>query len=290
MTADALNGFLAGGPVRPVPQLPAVEPLAARIGGVGRDALQADATVWGNCLVKAGRLLGLSGLVMGFDSSIAVAAAAGGDPLRHPEFALTVEACERLVQTQRDNTGCVAAMSGPLTLARSIYGQDGEARVGDVKPLVVAMAEALCKARPHLLLLREGAALGQSTSAAAQRKVYNTLKNMAAYFSVPLAIFLEDYDPALLPEFGKLRVPFVLLGADRDGQPPALDGIQALATQVEGLGLPLPFGDPEQARDCAAAYRDALGDGNYLYTAMQELSPDMDLEAVLALVDDLGHQ
>ncbi|WP_321393738.1 hypothetical protein [Emcibacter sp.] len=288
MTRMALSAFLAGQASADKALLSAAEPLAARVGGLEYSSMTADPALWGSSLVKVGRLLGLSGLVLGFDSSLAIDAAREEHPLEGTSLAVAVEAFSRMSQTERDHVGCIAAMAGPLALAQAIHGGEYLDHMADLKSVTVAMAEAFCKSRPDLLLFREGSGFFEGGIGTPQRKAYNTLKNMASYFSVPVGIFVEGYDSADLPDLGKLKVPFILLGADKNGNAPDFAAVKQLAAEVEGIGVPLPFGDPDQARSLLASYREQLGDVNYLYCTMNELTPETDLEAALALVGCLN--
>ncbi|TPD60670.1 hypothetical protein [Emcibacter nanhaiensis] len=288
MTKAYLSAFLAGQVSDGRALLSAAELLAARVGGLSYSDMTADPALWGSSLVKATRLLGLSGLILGFDPALAAAAAVKDDPLEGTGFGIAVEAFSRLVQTEQEHIGCIAAMAGPLSLAQAIHGDGFPDHLADLKQVTVSMAEAFCKSRPDLLLFREGAALFEGGMGTPQRKAFNTLKNMASYFSVPVGIFVEGYDSADLPSLAKLKVPFILLGADRDGNAPEVDAVRDLAFDVQGIGVPLPFEQTDRARELAGEYASQLGDVNYLYTAMNELTPETDLEAVLALVGDLN--
>ena len=263
-----------------------VESLAARVGGMESAEMISDPALWGANLAKTGRLLDMDGLVMGFDPDICQQAYRSDQPpLAQKELTVFLEAFERFGQTEKNYFGCVANMSGPLSLAASL-AQEG-ADISDVKQKTVEIAEAFCKSRPDILMFREGAALGQSPVGMPQRKTYNTLKNMAAYYSVPLGIFLENYNPEYMTGLAKLKIPFVFFGADQQGSLPPLEALIELEQDLDGIGVPLDFTKPDEARAQAETYVAALPGVNFMFTNLQELNRDTDLEATLALVSEL---
>lgn len=276
MSRETLDNFLNRKATPQKALLTMFEPLAARIGSMDYADMVADPAFWSANLAKAGRLLDMDGLVLGFAPEIC---------LQPESISVALEAFGRLVQTEQANFGCIANMTGPLTLAANMLGDAG--RVGELKQTTVEIAEALCKTRPDILMLREGAALGQAKIGMPQRKAYNTLKNMAAYYSVPLGIYLEDYDPAVIADLAKLKVPFIFFGADMNGDIPPLEMLKTLAGEVDGIAVPLDFENPEKAKAQAVSYRRDLAEQNILFTNLKELDRNIDLEATLALISDL---
>lgn len=306
MARTAFDAFLAGDAIPEKALLPAAEPLAARIGSMETGSMMSDPAHWSACLAKAGRLLDLNGLTLGMDPAL-VSEAYGvqlasdngrsvplvtkeniaSQPTTSGRLGHALEALNRLVQTEKPHYGCVAAMSGPAALAQALFGDSEGARMADLKQSLVELAEQFCKLRPDMLLFREGTELGNAVIGMPHRKAYNTLKNMAGYFNVPVAIYLEDYNSALLPDLAKLKVPFILLGADQDGQAPDPEAVRELAGAIEGVGVPLPFDDPESAAALVENYRERLQGVNYLYTGMRELTRDTDLEKARTLIGNL---
>ncbi len=276
MSRDLLDSFISR-QVGPDKALLAVfEPLAARVGSMDYAEMLADPALWGGNLAKTGRLLNMDGLVLGFDAEAS---------LQPANFAVAVDAFGRLAQTERNYFGCIANMAGPVTMAEKMLG-DAE-RVAELKLQTVEMAESLCKTRPDILMFREGSALGKAKIGMPHRKTYNTLKNMAAYYSVPLGIYLEDYNQEVIADLAKLKLPFIFFGADQQGNIPSIAALKELARDVDGIGVPLDFTDPEQARAQASAYTEELQGVNFLFTNLRELDSSTDLEATLALVSDL---
>lgn len=302
---ERIEAYLNGSSNTP-PVVVLAERLSARIGGMSFQDMQQDAAHWVGNQGKLRRLLNVDGVIIGADPTLA-AEALGQSPIwsddqpRLPADGAAnvtpmipggagrqqqaIEAITRLCKTDRAETGCIAMMTGPATLAKQLYG-GGEEHLGEVKAQSVELAEQLCQARPDLLLLREGAALNQVGMP--QRKAFNTLKNMAAYFDVPLGLYLEDYSPDILQDLDKLKLPFLWLGADTSGAVPTPETVRSLAHEFTGIGVPLDFANPAQAREQAVQYRAALSDCNYLLTSCGELPRDSDLEVLITLTRELS--
>ncbi len=307
MTRSVIDAFLSGQLKAEKAFLPAVEALAARIGSMDFSNMMAEPGNWSTCLSKTGQLLGLGGLILGLDQRLAAEAygaqicwddnlpsvsmvdkANFSTPSSNGHLGCAIEAMHRLLQTEQSRFACVAGISGPVALAALLGDAEGS-RLAELKQSLVGLAEGFCRLRPDLLLFREGAPLGLNPVNMQQRKAYNTLKNMAAYFNVPVAIYLEHYDSALLPELAKLKVPFILLGADKEGGMPDIGAVRELAGPLTGIGVPLSFDDPQTALAQVDRYQNGLAGINYLYTGMQELHREIDLERLRSLISDLSH-
>ncbi|NOZ42939.1 MAG: hypothetical protein GXP02_07240 [Alphaproteobacteria bacterium] len=276
MSREKLDNFLNQQVMPDKALLTMFEPLAARVGAMEYEDMVLAQALWAANLAKTGRLLDMDALVLGFAPEICS---------EQEKFSVALAAFDRLVQTEQGCFGCIANMTGPLSLAADILGD--AARVSDLKQKTVEMVEAFCKTRPDILLFREGAALGQAKIGMVQRKAYNTLKNMATYYSVPLGIYLENYDPAIIPDLAKLKLPFIFFGADQTGGLPPLEALKDLAGNIKGIGAPLDFDNPAESRAQARTYVRALSGLNILFTSLKELDVNTDLEAILALVSDL---
>ncbi len=286
--------------------VPLVEGLCARIGNLELEAMQSDAARWVSSLNGLRKLLEVDALVIGVDTTMAAEACGhpvewlDGRPVLSSSSAWQVgnsaasagrqatatDVLNRFCQAGKAVTGGVAMMTGPLALAQQLYS-NAENQLADVKPLIVELAEQLCQARPDLLLLREGATLGQGDITMAQRKVFNTLKNVAAYFDVPVGLYLDDYAPERIAQFEKLKLPFLWLGRDAGGCLVAPETAREISSMYSGLGLPIEFANPDLAWEQAMAYAEALPGYNYLLTSTGDIDPDSDLEALIALTRKL---
>lgn len=257
-----------------------LEPLAARIASTDYAALAADPAVWSASLTRSADLLDIQAVAVGFEQAVAA------EENRDTE-GNALEALDRLRQTEGERLACAGAMPGPIAMAAGMDAAADDSVVATARQASVERAEAFCEKRPDLLILREGAALGQSVIGMPARKAFNTLRNMASYFSTPLALYLEDYDPATLADLGKLRIPVVFLGPDKDGAPPAASAAAALADSVESVSVPVPFEDGDNALALARAYRAAFGERPLAFHNLGAIAPDCDLTAVRSLISQL---
>ncbi|GHF14037.1 hypothetical protein GCM10017044_05160 [Kordiimonas sediminis] len=284
MTRAAFDRFLNGQAGAEVPLVPMFEDLASRVGSLGAEDMIADAGAWSSNLAKTGKLLSADALVLGFGAGAASyrdAVKGGASALETAGVTTALDAFDRLVKTEQSFTGCIASITGPMTLGAEVPD------AADLKHSLVEIAEAFCKTRPDLLLFREGNALGGQDVSMAERKAYNTIKNMASYYSVPLGIYLEDYVPSMIPSLAKLKVPYIFLGADKAGNLPDLSLLRDLAAEVDGIGVPINFTDAQAARQQAQDACNTLKGANILFTHSGELGREIDLEATLELIKDL---
>ncbi len=286
---ERFDAFLRGTPSAPA-LMPLVETLAPRVAGTTAEALAADATLRGNASLRAARLLEAEAVLLGFDIGIAAAACreSPAAPAGTAGFAQLAAALDRLVQTERTHTGIVAALCGPATLAAALAGNPNPEALAAAKQYSTALAEALCRQRPDLLVLRENAALFAGGLGTAQRKAYGTLKNVVDYFDVPLALWIEGWEAATVADACRLKLPILLLGPDADGNAAAPELASRLAAELDGIGLALPFAELARACSLASAYRAALGERACLFTSLQDLPADSDLEALRALATRLA--
>lgn len=270
MSRGAFDAFIQGQPGRPV-LLPLTERLASRVGSDSYEDMTADPALWGGHLARTARLLESDGVVLGFEQ-----AGRSGVTIDDPLLRTAMEAVDRLRQTEGAWLGCIGAMTGPVATSAALGEENG-------RQVAIDIAEAYCKKRPDLLVLREGAVLGQGEIGMPQRKLYNTIRNMAAYYSVPLAVHLEQYDPARLADLGKLKVSHVFLGPDRDGQVPSPAAVAALIGAVEAIAVPLPESDADNFIAQARDYRAACGDLALAFTSLGTIEKDIDLAVLRTL-------
>lgn len=263
----SLDAFLAGVATQTPALLATGDQLAARIGSMELAAMHGDPGHWVGNLRKMQQLLQLSGAIV---------------QLSADSESVAQETLTRLCQTERDNMGCIAMMPGPLQMAGSMDNLDA------VKAGSVELAEKLCEARPDLLVLREGALLGQNPVAMPQRKAFNTIKNVASYFDVPLAIQLSDYDTATLNQLGKLKLPYLFLGLDAKGELPDATALAELRFDFQGLGLPMQLTDAADSEARIAAYQEAMGDSSWLLASASELARDADLEQLITVTQGIA--
>ena len=157
MTGHGLfRDFLKGRPQMRPAFVPMLQGLLSRVEGEPMKTLTSDPALWANSLTKATRLFGLDGVVVGFDLTL-MAEACGCDihwvedrpvlvpfqgdlnpsPEQSGRLRHALETAERLFETFRSEIGCVAALTGPVTLAGQLFGAEGPDRIREVKPLLL---------------------------------------------------------------------------------------------------------------------------------------------------------
>ncbi len=300
---DAMNAFLQREPGSRPALLPAMERLAARVGGLSYQAMTADSSHWSGSLSKTGKLLETDGLIVGFDITLAAENCGAQVTWEDDHPALLSDAVDlrstgggiagrlqtaadtlhRLIQSERADFACVAAMTGPLTLAAQLAGAGTAA---DLKQISVEIVETLCSIQPDLLLFREGNALTGSSIGLPQRKAFNTLCNVAGYFNIPTALYVEAFTQQTLTDVDKLKLDFYFFG-EAAGASPEPAWFSELAQRVGGLGIALPFSDRNVALTQAEQYRNAFPQANLLFTSAGELSRDTDLDVARTVVKEL---
>jgi len=284
--------------------VPLMEPLAARVGGMTYQSMSNDPAQWGSALAKAGQLLKADALVLGFDDTL-LAQACGAKVQWHEDRPLiaametltpvdeairgrletSLEALSRLCQTSRNDFCCIAAMTGPVTLANQLDISVDKA--ADLKQITVAIAQALCDKRPDLLMFREGSAIAANDIGMQQRKAFNTLLNVAKYFNIPTAIFLDGYTQTTLASVDKLKLDFYFFGETAEGTIPDPGWFLELAQAVSGIGVALPLNDVTEALRYAELCIQTLADTNILFTSPGNLAYDTDLDALRTITTGL---
>lgn len=305
--------FLRGAPDSRPAFVPLLQGVIARVEGVAREALEADPTLWANALMKTAELLEVDGVVAGFDFTL-LAEACGAeirweDDLPHlvgPAKSLPAaasdsgrlgnlrEAAGRVFQVCRAERACLIALTGPVTLAAQVFGPEEFAqRLGELKPMVVKVAESFCQIRPDVMVFMEGKALTGAEVNAAYRRMYTTLKNMAAYYNIPVALYLEGYDPEQVQWFSSLNADIYIAGPSLAQSLPPLSALWTLAEGVLGVGIGVPGGDGEKAQ---VTLQEAVecrrqGKRNFFFTSIGPLTRDVDLESlrqVLRAIKQIG--
>lgn len=290
--------------------IPLIRGLAARVGGISMENLYSDPTLWANCIVKTVNLLELDGVVVGFDFTL-MAEACGceitwendrpvisGSPTRLSEIPEEkgrmkngLEAARRVFEICHDQRACVTAITGPVTLADQIFGPlEGTIRLNGIKNQVTRILEAFCQTRPDLIVFMEGPALAQSPLGSTQRRLYNTIKNIANYYNISTALYLEGYDVENLTHFSSLMMDFYILGPSRYQSFPPLSEIFALETKALGVGIGLPLGDFKKAMEIIhqgmEQYRNQKRKGFFL-TSFGPVTRNTNLEVLRQLIQEI---
>jgi hypothetical protein len=304
---ELIEKFLQREPaIRPV-YVPLLRGLTARVEGVSREIMEADPTLWANSLVKTAELLDLDGIVAGFDFTLLAEACGAAvrwendrPEIVGPANALcdapqeagrlrnALEAATRVFQICRAQRACVASLTGPVTLAAQLFGsEDGSQRIGEIKQVVVKVAETFCQTRPDVLVFTEGDALTQREVSLAYRRIYTTLKNVASYYNIPVALYLEDYDPQDLRQFSSLNADIYILGPTVLKCPPPLAVLSALGEEPLGIGIGLPGDSSDKVittvHEVVLHYQ-MQGKHNFFFTSLGPVTRDVDLESLQQLI------
>lgn len=303
---DRFKKFLNGEPSDRPAFVPLIQGLVARTEGVLRQSLTHDPTLWANSLMKAAALFDFDAVVAGYDFSL-LAEACGckvsweddrpvvcGLPDAFNECPETcgalqhaLEATKRVFDTCGKERACVAALTGPATLACQLYGQDGPARVGDVKSHIVPVLEAYCATRPDALFFMEDHCLGQEKLNIKHRKVYNTLKNITSYYGIPSGLYLQGYRPDSVQQFSALQMDIYILGPSVTQTPAPLSEVAALASESLGFGLGLPLDDAEAAYrivEQGGMFHADNGRKGVFFTSLGPLTRHVNLDTLHALI------
>lgn len=298
---QAFQRFLRREPIgRPV-FVPLIGHMMTRVEGAPWQTLTTDPTLWANALKKTADLFGLDGVVAGMDPTLLAEACGseltweddmpvlgpgGGLLCEAPETAgrmkHAIEAAERLFDICRADRVCVAALTGPATLAAQLFGpEEGPQHLAEIKRVLVKATEALCKTGPHVLLFMEGAGLDRTVSAPGLRRVYQTLKNIVSYYNMTAGLYMEGFQTADLDAPAALRMDLYLAGPAMDGLCTAASQWAALGRDSLGIGLGIPMDRPERAAACIeegiTVCRSAGGRGLF-FTSCGPVRRDMDFE------------
>lgn len=301
---DRFKKFLDGEPVDRPAFVPLIQGLVARTEGLLRQSLTSDPTLWANSLMKAVALFDFDAVVAGYDFSL-LAEACGCDisweddrpvvcglpdafnacPEACGSLQHALEATKRVFDTCRKERGCVAALTGPATLASQLYGDDWPARIGDVKSQMVPVLEAYCATRPDAIFFMERSPLGQGKLSIKHRKIYNTLKNISAYYGIPAGLYLEGYPPDSVQQFSALHMDMYILGPSADNTVVPVSQLVELGSRALGFGLGLPLDDVQQAAEIIAQGRKLHEESRgFFFTSLGPLTRDVDLDTLHALI------
>ncbi len=309
---ELFNELLDRSPLsRPV-FLPHIRGLLSRVENRSMEILTSDPGLWTNSLLKTTRLFGFDGVVAGFEASV-IAQACGcgmsweadrpvgimlqGDltasPGQSPFLELGLEMGRRLFEVSRQNSACVALLPGPYTLADQVFGYwQGEDHMADIKPVMVEITEAFCKISPDILIFSEGKSLPLNDIGASHRRVFNTLRNIAAYYNIPVGLFLQDYQAAHVVNCVKLGLDIYIPGPDSNGFLPLPSKVWDLGKNALGLGLSLPLHDLDASRkiiiEAMALYRNKPDHGIF-FTGQGPVTREIAMDNLHILVNEISN-
>jgi hypothetical protein len=291
--------------------IPMIRGLLSRVEGKPMETLTTDTTLWTNSLAKTSELFGFDGVVAGVDSSLAAEACGcnvsweddrpmilplqgsiNKEPQQSQRMQQALEVTNRLFSICQQNLTCVTALTGPFTLASQLFGTDeGPEHMQDVKPLIVQLTKAFCETKPDVLIFFEGQSLSLAKIDTSHRRIYNTLKNIAAYFDIPVGLYLKDYRSDNISDFSKLNMDLYILGPSLNRNMLRPSDLWHLGKGSLGLGLGLPLNDIEAAREFMheglRLYHDQAEHGLF-FTSFEPVTRNINLENIHALMNELS--
>ena len=290
--------------------VPFIRGVLSRVAGLPFQQLTSDPTLLTSALQKTTDLFDLDGVIVGFDFSL-MAEASGceltweGDrpeginpavevcqtPHEHGRVKHSLEAANRLFKVCQNNRACLIALTGPVTLATQVYGQEqGPDRMSDLKQLIVQVTEILCQVRPDAVLFMEEAPLALAEVNLSHRRIYNTLKNITAHYAIPAGLYLEGYQHQKLNQFAKLKMDYYVLGPAADSGMPVLSELFNLGEGSLGVGIGLPLNDLEKTRETIKQgidlYRAGGGPG-FFFTGHGPVTRDVELDLLHQITKEI---
>jgi hypothetical protein len=199
--------------------LPRLATAAAPVCGQPWSALVADAGQIVQAAKRIAALFDTDAIVIEIDAS---------------DSASTVEAVRRLAA--ENGRPIVPILPGPVTLAAT---SDADA----AKEVLTGIVEA----RPALLLFDESAVPASELAGMGARKLFNTLRNVTAYFDVPLGIIMAIPDEDAADAAVRLKPDAVIAAGIADAE--LLDRI---AAEGPAIGIALSVDDTAAAAALAA--------------------------------------
>jgi hypothetical protein len=309
---ELFNQFLNDEPLgRPV-FVPMIRGLLSRVEGMPMERLMNDPTLWANALVKTHKLFRFDGVVVGLDFTLMAEACGCGivwendRPVASPpvkglyekpeetgRMKHALEVAARVFEVTRTEQACIVALTGPLTLADMLFGREkGSEHLGEIKQLMVRVAEAFCKTGPDVLIFMEGRPLASTKINLSHKKIYNTLKNITGYYDVKTGLYVQRYNPSQVDRFGALKMDLYVLGPSEDGSLPDVSRVWDLGVGALGVGLGLPLDDPDTAqrliREGRELYETSRGRGIF-FTSLGPTTRDVDMETLHQLVQKFFH-
>ncbi|MBI5585357.1 MAG: hypothetical protein HY892_16215 [Deltaproteobacteria bacterium] len=308
---ELFNQFLKGEPLSRPAYVPLLRGLTARVGGHSAETVYSDPTLWANSLLKTAELFNFDGVVAGFDFSLMaeacgcrlrwendrpVCSALSGELCQTPEASgrmkNALEAAGRVFQTCRRQRACIGALTGPVTLARQLFGpEEAQNHLPEVKELVVRVAEAFCQTRPDVLVFMEGRPLASVKPDLTQRRLYQTLKNITGYYNLFNALYLQGYAAEEVAAFAALKMDIYILGPSEDKSLPPLSAIWDLGAEARGIGLSLPLDHIDQAREIirqGLEWYQAKGRRSFFFTSFGPVTRDVSLESLQQLIREIS--
>ncbi|HJP36325.1 MAG TPA: hypothetical protein QF901_10070 [Gammaproteobacteria bacterium] len=280
---ECIDRFLEGRPDARAPFVPIIDHLAARIDAIPYAEMCAAPGAWSAALIKTARLIEADAVVTTLDMTTVERACRGDGPA-----ATAIETLQGVVATAGPSMGCAAALPGPVSSARQLFAEEDHATaLKRLKRAYGELVESVLQVRPDLVMFVEDLNDFDGIMPAGAARAYNTLRNLAAHYNVVTATYIDGYKSTELDSVAATRADVYVLGTELGGSPPALSSAVDLAQGALGAGISIALESPKIARTELEAAAEASANGcNLLITSRGPVRPEIDLEALRALIGD----
>lgn len=271
-------------------RLPLVEALAPRVAGIDPAALPGDPAAWAGAVRQAAALVGGDAVTFGFLPDVTLAAlsdGAGGvraEPDASGLFGAFLDTLRQAFPPARGQSGCVAALVGPVSAALLLRGRADKDALEAVRPGLTRMVELVAEARPDLLVFLEAEPARAVPIDGVTRRAYASLRRVAAYYDVATAILSKGWEDggAEAARLAPLNLDVLWLGPDSGGGCGPTAGTAVAAPGWRGVVVPVDWQDPSAAEALAGAAWAArvAGGAQVMLSAPAPLAADADLDAI----------
>ncbi len=103
--------------------------------------------------------------------------------IRMGRIPVFVEAVKRFAQVEGKQIPLIAAVTGPVTLTRLVYGESGQDKLGEVSQYVLQLIKAYAEAGADGILINEGLPLSTAADQQSWSADYKPLINVIRYYN-----------------------------------------------------------------------------------------------------------
>jgi hypothetical protein len=142
-----------------------------------------------------------------------------------------------------------------------------------------------------MIVFIEETPLGAADSVSKYRRVYNTLKNIASHYDIPVALYVQDYVMPNVARFLDLRMDVYILGPSATSDLPPLSEVWNLGNDALGVALSVPIDNFERGKDFiekALALHKTEEKHKFFFTSYGPVTRDVDLETMRQLRDEVS--
>lgn len=270
-------------------RLPMVEALAPRVAGLEPAAMLGDPTAWAGAVRQATALVGGDAVTFGFLPDITLAGLSDGasgvraEPAVDGLFGAFLETLRQAFPPARGQSGCVAALVGPVSAALLLLGRADKEALEAVRPGLTRMVELVAEQRPDLLVFLEAEPARAVPIDGVSRRAYASLRRVAAYYDVATAVLAKGWEDGgeEAARLAPLNLDVLWLGPAAEGAGRGL-GAAVAAPGWRGVVVPVDWQDPPAAEALARTAWESrvTGGAQVMLSASVPLAADADLDAI----------